>query len=336
LSPSEWRREPPFVPPAVSAYIEESGVRRRRRREGLPMGRARIGTCSWLYPSWKGLVYSSANPPDPLREYAARYDTVDIDRWFWSLFGEDRVRLPEPSDARAYRDSVPASFRFTVKVPNSITLSHLHRARGESGPLVRNPHFLSVALFGEFLDRIGPLHDVLGPILFQFEYLNRQKMASRARFIEAFGAFVSALPPSFCYAVETRNGAWLDRSWFEFLERSRLAPVLLQGYWMPQVPVLFEEHASSIARRGPVVVRLHGPDRGGIEKETGKRWDRIAAPKDAELDRIAEMVKRLVGAGIEVYLNVNNHYEGSAPITIERIRERLGPDLAGPPAKSTS
>jgi len=27
--------------------------------------------------------------------------------------------------------------------------------------------------------------------------------------------------------------------------------------------------------------------------------------------------------GIEVYLNVNNHYEGSAPLTIEKIRGLL-------------
>ena len=27
--------------------------------------------------------------------------------------------------------------------------------------------------------------------------------------------------------------------------------------------------------------------------------------------------------GVDVYVNVNNHYEGSAPLTIERIKELL-------------
>ena len=38
----------------------------------------RIGTCSWKYPSWKGLVYSRATGIDYLAEYATRYDTVEI------------------------------------------------------------------------------------------------------------------------------------------------------------------------------------------------------------------------------------------------------------------
>jgi hypothetical protein len=32
----------------------------------------------------------------------------------------------------------------------------------------------------------------------------------------------------------------------------------------------------------------------------------------------------VLGAGVDVYLNVNNHYEGSAPLTIERIEALLG------------
>ncbi|MFH1681583.1 MAG: DUF72 domain-containing protein [Candidatus Eisenbacteria bacterium] len=286
------------------------------------MARLRIGTCSWQYPSWKGLVYSRAKPADPLGEYAAKYDTVEIDRWFWSLFGAREVRLPETADAKAYRRSVPDGFRFTVKVPNSITLTHYYRA-AKTDPLVENPHLLSVDLFDEFLARIEPLHEVLGPLLFQFEYLNRQKMASQKRFLERFGAFVSALSSRFPYAVEIRNGNYLNGSYFDFLEKHGLAPVLLQGYWMPQVTALFREHASFFESRKTVVVRLHGPDRGGIEETTKKKWDRIVAPKDDELDRILEMIGRLVKSGVDVYLNVNNHYEGSAPLTIERIKERM-------------
>ena len=51
------------------------------------MSRLRIGTCSWRFPSWAGIVYSAAEGIDHLAEYARRYDTVEVDRWFWSLFG---------------------------------------------------------------------------------------------------------------------------------------------------------------------------------------------------------------------------------------------------------
>ena len=35
------------------------------------------------------------------------------------------------------------------------------------------------------------------------------------------------------------------------------------------------------------------------------------------------MIQDLRSRGIHTYLNVNNHYEGSAPLTIEKIRGLL-------------
>ncbi len=42
--------------------------------------------------------------------------------------------------------------------------------------------------------------------------------------------------------------------------------------------------------------------------------------RDADLAAIASTVRRLLAGGVDVFLNVNNHYEGSAPLTIERLR----------------
>jgi len=286
------------------------------------MSTLRIGTCSWKFPSWHGLVYSAPRGINYLQEYAARYTTVEIDQWFWSLFGEG-VRLPDTEDAQAYRRSVPDDFRFTVKAPNSITLSHLRTPKGE--PLVANPRFLSTALLETFLARIHPLHDVQGPVMFQFEYLNRKKMPSQERFQELFEAFARQLPRAYLYGVEIRNANCLNASYFQFLARNKLVPVLLQGYWMPPVVEVYERWRAYIAQQPVVVIRLHGPDRQEIEEETGKQWDQIVAPKDDELGAIVSMAQDLVGHGVDVYLNVNNHYEGSAPRTIERIERLLQP-----------
>ena len=54
----------------------------------------RIGTCSWKYDAWRGLVYSQ-NPENYLQEYAKRYDCVEVDQWFWSLYGPDREGIEE-------------------------------------------------------------------------------------------------------------------------------------------------------------------------------------------------------------------------------------------------
>ncbi|HUV06737.1 MAG TPA: DUF72 domain-containing protein, partial [Spirochaetia bacterium] len=130
----------------------------------------RTGTCSWKYPSWEGLVYSAAKDINYLKEYSAKYRTVEIDQWFWSLFPKDRIALPNPFDVEEYRQSVPDGFLFSVKVPNSITLTHYYR-KHKADPLVPNPHFLSRELMMQFLSSIQPLSPALGPLMFQFEYL---------------------------------------------------------------------------------------------------------------------------------------------------------------------
>ena len=55
----------------------------------------------------------------------------------------------------------------------------------------------------------------------------------------------------------------------------------------------------------------------------GKQWNRVVAPKDEELAAVIDVIRELLNRDVEVYLNVNNHYEGSAPLTIERIEEML-------------
>ncbi|NLF03297.1 MAG: DUF72 domain-containing protein [Anaerolineales bacterium] len=287
------------------------------------MAMLRLGTCSWKFPSWAGLVYSAPAGIDYLAEYAQRYNSVEVDQWFWSLFGVDKVRLPQWADAEAYRRSVPDDFRFSVKAPNSLTLTHLY-SRGKTDPLEANPHFLSVELLESFLDAIEPLHDVLGPVMFQFEYLNQRKMRAQSDFQEQVARFAQALPRQHPYALETRNARYLNQSFFEFLNQHQLIPVLLQGYWMPPIEQTYTTWRSLIIQQPMTVIRLHGPDREGMEERTGKAWGRIVEPRDEELRAVVDTVQDLLSEGVDVYLNVNNHYEGSAPLTIERIRTLLG------------
>jgi len=291
----------------------------------------RIGTCSWNYPSWEGLVYAARDKAEYLAEYATRYDAVEVDRWFWSLFDDPaKVRLPVEPDAAAYRAAVPDTFRFAVKAPNSVTLTHLYRKdrSAKDEPLVANPHFLSAELMHEFLDRLRPLHDVLGPVMFQFEYLNRSKMPSVKAFLDRIAAFADALPQGFVYAVETRNKNYVGDAFYRALLEHGLLPVLISGYWMPRLADLVAEHKGLLCRFPVVVIRLMGEDRGTIEKVTGKTWNRIVKPHDVELDQVAEILQQFRAAGVRSFVFVNNHYEGSAPLTIDRLLERLSEQAA--------
>ncbi len=71
--------------------------------------------------------------------------------------------------------------------------------------------------------------------------------------------------------------------------------------------------------KGQTIIRLHGPDRSGIEKLSGENWNKIYINRDEELKDIVEMIKDLQNRDVDVYLIVNNHYEGCAPRTIEKI-----------------
>jgi uncharacterized protein YecE (DUF72 family) len=271
----------------------------------------RVGTCSWKYPSWKGLVYSRETGIDYLAEYARKYSTVEVDQWFWTL--------PDRTTAAEYAAATPENFRFTVKLPNALSLTHFYKKKGET-ELRPNPQFLSADLFQEVLSRLEPMHGKIGMLMLQFEYLNKLKMGSQDAFLERLGRFFEAVPRALPCAIEPRNPRWLNERYFGFLAENGLCHAFLQGYYMPPMEETWQKFGHKL--HGAVVVRLHGPDREGIEKAGGERWDRILAPKDDDLARIVDMINDMRGRSLTVYLNVNNHYEGSAPLTIERLRER--------------
>jgi uncharacterized protein YecE (DUF72 family) len=283
------------------------------------MENVRIGTCSWKYPSWAGLVYSE-KPANFLREYAQKYSTVEVDQWFWSLFPAGDPKLPEPAVVEEYRASVPEHFHFTVKAPNSITLTHMY-GKGKSPVRSANRFFLSAELTAGFLERLAPLGPTLGPVLFQFEYLNLRKMPSQMEFESKLSKFRKDLPENHQYAIEIRNDDYVNERFFDYLLDQSWELVLLQGYWMRSVVDVWARLERQIRRFRTVIFRLHGTGREEIEKETGNTWNRIVHSREKELSEIAAIVKDLTGSKNEIYVNINNHYEGSAPLTIERFQK---------------
>lgn len=282
-----------------------------------------MGTCSWKYDSWQGIVYPpGAESLNHLAQYSRHFDTVEVDQWFWSLFGADKVKLPDSKTVEEYLQSVPKGFQFTIKVPNSITQSHFYtHGKSKTAPVEANPHFFSVTLFNEFIKRIEPLAGHIGVLMFQFEYLNRLKMASQIEFLNKFNGFISACPRNYKYAVETRNPNYLNDRYFEFLNNHKLYHVFVQGYYMPVISEIYKKFSGYI--RDLAVIRLMGSDRSGIEERAGNKWDAIIDPKDNELPDIVAIIRTLEERKVKVFVNVNNHYEGSAPLTIKKIQEML-------------
>jgi uncharacterized protein YecE (DUF72 family) len=282
----------------------------------------RIGTCSWKYDSWKGLYYDAGRKyraDEYLADYARYLDSVEVDQWFWSLF-PGGLRLPEPRTVSTYAASVPDDFKFTIKAPNALTLTHFyakqpkHHVEFAGRP---NIYFLDNELLERFLGLLAPLGDKIGPIMFQFEYLNRSKMPSREVFLERFGEFITKAPRGFDYAIETRNPRYLSRRFFEVLAGHGIGYVYLDGYHMPPIDTVFDRFQPETAAHS--VIRLHGGDRHEIEKQTGEIWNRIVAPKPRGLRAAVRIVRANMKRKIATFVNVNNHFEGSAPVTIDRL-----------------
>ena len=289
----------------------------------------KLGTCSWKYDSWRGLVY----PPEPepisksyLAEYAAHFNTVEVDQWFWSLFPTG-VKLPDHLTVQSYAGSVPDGFLFAVKAPNAITLTHFYSRQPKRHADYAdrpNEHFLSLDLLRRFLDRLSPLGSRLGPIMFQFEYLNKKKMPSLAEFLDRLDEFFSAAPSGYRYAVEIRNANYLRPELFAFLREHGVGYVFIEGYYMPPIAEVFGGHDAFTSDF--VVVRLHGPDRSGVEKKTGKQWDQIVQPQPEGLQAATEIIRSSASRGLLAMVYVNNHFEGSAPLTIARLLGSLRDD----------
>lgn len=280
----------------------------------------RIGTCSWKYDSWQGLIYPLKKAFNYLEEYSKSYNTVEIDQWFWSLFDSKAPVMPKQQDVIDYSGSVPDNFKFTIKIPNSITLTHYYN-KNKNIQIKPNPYFLNAELFNSFIDKLNPMQNKIGVLMFQFEYLNREKISGLTELLERFEVFIDSIDRKYPLAVEIRNPNYLKKQFFDFLNKNDLAMVFIHGYYMPPIWEVYNEFKEEIKSR--VVIRLHGPDRNAIEQKSGGIWNKIIFSRDEELDKISEIIFSLNNKETDIFVNVNNHFEGSAPLTIKKIKDKL-------------
>ena len=98
-----------------------------------------LGTSSWSFPGWQGIVYGAAYGESLLaREGLAAYAQHPVLR----LAGIDRSfyqPLPRSEFVR-YASQVPPGFRFLVKAPALVADAVARSERG--APTEPNPHFL--------------------------------------------------------------------------------------------------------------------------------------------------------------------------------------------------
>jgi uncharacterized protein YecE (DUF72 family) len=286
----------------------------------------RIGTCSWNYPEWTDIgVYSRPAKLhyNYLLEYSKFFNTAEVDQWFWSLISMRQTLYPKQIDVQAYNDLTPVDFFFTVKAPNSLTLTHFYKQSEPELANKINPFFLKKIVLERFLSSLLPLKEKLGPVMFEFEYLNKDKMPSLNVFMEKLSLFVKFFQRDFKFAIETRNPNYIKPEFFKFLKSHKIGFVLIDGYYMPSIDKIYHEYENYLLSSEFIVIRLIGKDRAGIEKKTNKLWNKIVEPRDESIEKISQVILEIVSRKIPVYVNINNHFEGSAPLTAKKLITKL-------------
>jgi len=285
----------------------------------IPAG-VRLGTSSWSFPGWAGIVYQArVREPDLAREGLAAYArhpllrAVGIDRTFYSP-------LPASEFAR-YACAVPEGFRFLVKAAQACTFPTV---RGEGG-WVANARFLEPAFARD--EVVGPavegLGGRLGTILFQFPPLHRRPVGDPEALADRLAGFLAHLPRGPLYSVEIRNRELLTEAYAGALASVGAA----HGFTVhPTMPSVAEQATVvGLARQPALIVRwMLGHGRAYEEaRDLYAPFDRLAAPDPASRTSIAALAGTALRGGKEVLVVVNNKAEGSSPLSVIELAREL-------------
>ena len=306
--------KPMKVPPApASSELETLGKQ-------LPAA-LHLGTSSWSFPGWNGLVYGGEFRATQLaRDGLVAYSrhplmrTVSIDRTFYAPINE--------AEYARYAAQVPDDFRFLIKAPMALTSSYL---RSDTGEFSDSPYFLDVDYaIKEFINPcLAGLGDKAGPLVFQCPPQGRATTSNPDPFINRLYRFLKALPQGVLYAVEVRDAEILTERFFACLNTTGVRFCIASHARMPPPRAQIERSLAMDA--GPLVVRwsLHS----GFKYETAKAkyfpFNRLVDEDPDCRESLARECVRTLDAGFPVYVVVNNKAEGSAPLSVEKLAQRV-------------
>jgi uncharacterized protein YecE (DUF72 family) len=278
----------------------------------------RLGTSSWAFAGWAGVVYEKPLPAPVLsREGLATYArhpllrTVGLDRTFYAP-------IPE-LEYRRLAEQVPAGFTFLVKAPQAFTAPFNYDSR-EPGADYLDP----VPARDLFVDPcMAGLGEHAGPLVFQFPPQGRAIAREPGAFAGRLAAFLAKLPRGPLYAVELRDRELLAPEVMRALEAGGARLCLGVHARMP--PVAIQAAAATALGVGPLVIRwnLHA---GFAYEEAKSRYapfDRLVDEDPSTRSAIATLAREASARGDPVWIIANNKAEGSAPLTLERLARAI-------------
>lgn len=284
----------------------------------------RLGTSSWNYPGWDGLVWNGEYPETNLSRYGLAayaqhplFRTVSVDRGFY--------RPLNIAQFAEYAAQVNQDFRFVVKAPSLVTDALI---RDESGRGMRpNPHFLNaeqaVQMFVE--PALEGLRHKLGALVFQISPLPTAWLGQMPKLIDRLHALLTSIPdlkriaPDGVVAVEVRDPQWLTPQFVDALRATGATYCMGLHAKMPpineQLPIL------RALWPGPLVCRwnlnpLHGAYGYEDAQALYSPYDKIIDPDPETRAALLRVISGTAGAGQNVFVTLSNKAEGSAPLSV--------------------
>ena len=290
-----------------------------------------LGTSSWNYPGWAGLVWDREYPETQLSRYGlsayARHPllrTVGIDRSFYRPLSATQFAI--------YAAQVPAHFRFVVKAPSAITDALTRDETGRGRTL--NHGFLDAdAALRDFVEpALAGLGSKLGALVFQISPLPQALLQQIPELIVRLHMMLQRIPnlrtaaPDSAVAVEVRDPQWLTREFTNALRDTGATYCMGLHAKMPriaeQLPIL------RALWPGPLVCRWNlNPLHGAYGYEEAQRqyepYNRIQDPDIETRNALARVIAGTVGAGQNAYITLSNKAEGSAPLSVIELAKTV-------------
>jgi uncharacterized protein YecE (DUF72 family) len=309
-----------------------------------------LGTSSWSFPGWRGIVYEDELTEarlarDGLPAYSQHplLRAVGIDRGYYQALGA--------GEWARYAHQVPEHFRFVIKAPSMITDAVIRSGDHPRAAAQPNPRFLDAALASDrfVLPALEGLGGRLGVLVLQFAPMPAGVTRDAHALIGRLAEFIAKLPRTHAgaaatYAVELRNPELLTPRLVHALRevgarlcvgiharmpgaarqaaalRSMDAPA---GPGPGGAPVVEPGDGWTLA--GPLVVRwnLHA----GLRYEQARaRYAPFSRLIDADLvtrGSLVHLIRVALRSRQPAYVIVNNKAEGCAPLSCVELARAL-------------
>jgi uncharacterized protein YecE (DUF72 family) len=291
-----------------------------------------LGTSSWKYAGWRGMLYDDARyiyrgkfaetrfEKNCLTEYAGVFKSVCVDAAYYTF--------PRREYLQGLADQVPDDFRFGLKVTDTVTIKKfpkLDRFGIKAGQM--NPDFLNADLFATaFLKPCEEIRPKIGVLMFEFSRFWPSDYEQGRDFLADLDQFLGALPKGWPYAIEMRNRQWLAPEYFACLARHGVTHVFNSWEAMPPVGEQMVM-AGSMTNPGMLTARfLLKPGRKYEEAvKSFQPYNETKEVNEEARKAIAQLIKLALAATggnmVRALIFINNRLEGNALNTIAAVLE---------------